>query len=84
MSISGFKISSGVANYGSPLDNGTFYATSGSIMQIYTAVIERCPQTHLFVGFVPGFSGAHAQGEVLGEVNRNLREVISMLLEERR
>lgn len=51
-------------------------------MQVYTAVIERCPQTHLFVGFVPGFPGAHAQGETLGEINHNLREVISMLLEE--
>ena len=51
-------------------------------MQSYTAIIERCPQTRLFVGFVPGFPGAHAQGETLDEVNRNLREVISMLLEE--
>lgn len=51
-------------------------------MKIYSAVIERCPQTHLFVGFVPGFPGAHAQGETLDEVNRNLQEVISMLLED--
>jgi predicted RNase H-like HicB family nuclease len=51
-------------------------------MQVYTAVIERCPQMRLFAGSVPGFSGAHAQGEALDEVNRNLREVISMLLEE--
>ena len=50
-------------------------------MQSYTAIIERCPQTRLFVSFVPGFPGAHAQGETLDEVNRNLREVISMLLE---
>lgn len=34
-------------------------------MRVYSAVIERCPQTGLFVGFVPGFIGAHSQGETL-------------------
>ena len=42
-------------------------------MKVYSAVIERCPQTGLFVGFVPGFPGAHTQGETLDEVNHNLR-----------
>lgn len=51
-------------------------------MKIYSAVIERCPETGLFVGFVPGFPGAHSQGETLDELNRNLQEVISMLLED--
>jgi predicted RNase H-like HicB family nuclease len=51
-------------------------------MRTYTAVIERCPQTGLFVGFVPGFPGAHSQGETLDELNANLREVIAMLLED--
>jgi len=51
-------------------------------MKIYSAVIERCPQTDLFVGFVPGFPGAHSQGETLDEVNHNLHEVIAMLLED--
>jgi predicted RNase H-like HicB family nuclease len=51
-------------------------------MRTYTAVIERCPQTGLFVGFVPGFPGAHSQGETLDELNTNLREVIAMLLED--
>lgn len=51
-------------------------------MKVYSAVIERCPQTGLFVGFVPGFSGAHSQGETLDEVNRNLHDVIEMLLED--
>jgi predicted RNase H-like HicB family nuclease len=51
-------------------------------MRIYSAVIERCPQTGLFVGFVPGFPGAHSQGESLDELNRNLQEVIAMLLED--
>ena len=51
-------------------------------MKTYSAVIERCPQTRLFVGFVPGFPGAHSQGETLDELNQNLQEVISLLLED--
>ncbi|NDU88400.1 MAG: type II toxin-antitoxin system HicB family antitoxin [Ferrovum sp.] len=51
-------------------------------MKVYPAVIERCPKTGLFVGFVPGFPGAHSQGGTLDEVNRNLHDVIAMLLED--
>jgi predicted RNase H-like HicB family nuclease len=51
-------------------------------MKAYTAVIERCPATGLYVGFVPGFAGAHSQGETLDELQANLREVIEMLLED--
>jgi predicted RNase H-like HicB family nuclease len=51
-------------------------------MRVYSSVIERCPQTGLFVGFVPGFPGAHSQGETLDELNRNLHDVIEMLLED--
>jgi predicted RNase H-like HicB family nuclease len=47
-----------------------------------TAVVEKCPETGLFVGFVPGFPGAHTQGESLDELQVNLREVVSMLLED--
>jgi predicted RNase H-like HicB family nuclease len=36
----------------------------------------------LFVGYVPGFPGAHSQGETLDELQRNLEEVIGMLVEE--
>ncbi len=48
----------------------------------FTAVVERCTETNLFVGYVPGFPGAHSQGETLDELNGNLREVIEMLLED--
>jgi predicted RNase H-like HicB family nuclease len=51
-------------------------------MKMYTAVVERCPDTGMYVGYVPGFSGAHTQAESLDELNTNLREVIGMLLEE--
>ena len=51
-------------------------------MKTYTAVVERDTETGLFVGYVPGFSGAHSQGATLDELNENLREVVSMLLED--
>jgi predicted RNase H-like HicB family nuclease len=51
-------------------------------MKTYTAVIERCSQTRLYVAYIPGFPGAHAQGETLDELRDNLREVVAMLLED--
>jgi predicted RNase H-like HicB family nuclease len=51
-------------------------------MDTYTAVIERCRDTGLYVGYVPGFPGAHSQGETLDELNANLREVVALLLED--
>lgn len=51
-------------------------------MKAYTAIIERCTDTGLYVGYVPGFAGAHSQGETLDELHGNLREVIEMLLED--
>ena len=51
-------------------------------MHVFTAVVEKCSDTGLFVGFVPGFPGAHTQGETLDELHLNLKEVISMLLED--
>lgn len=52
------------------------------IMRAFTAVIERDPGTGLLVGYVPGFPGAHSQGSSMEELQRNLREVITMLLED--
>ncbi len=51
-------------------------------MRTYTAVIERDSETGLYVGFVPGFPGAHSQGGSLDELQANLKEVIAMLLED--
>ena len=51
-------------------------------MKSYTAIVERCPQTGLYVGYVPGWPGAHTQAETLSELERNLQEVIGMLLED--
>ena len=49
-------------------------------MQTYTAIVERCPDTGLYVGYVPGFPGAHSQGETLEELNCNLKEGIALIL----
>ena len=51
-------------------------------MHAYTAVIERCPDTHLYGGDVPRFPGAHSQAETLYELHANLQEVIAMLLDD--
>lgn len=51
-------------------------------MRTFTAIVERDPETRLFVGYVPGFAGAHSQGASLDELHENLREVISMLMED--
>ena len=51
-------------------------------MRGYAAIIQRCPDTGLYVGHVPGFPGAHSQGETLEELDRNLLEVIEMLLQD--
>jgi predicted RNase H-like HicB family nuclease len=51
-------------------------------MRTFNVVIERDPDTGLFVGHVPGWPGAHSQGESLDELQTNLQEVVRMLLED--
>lgn len=53
-----------------------------SSMSSFAAVIERDQETGLFVGYIPGWAGAHSQGETLDELRVNLREVVDMLLED--
>jgi len=47
----------------------------------FTAVIHRCPETQLYLAYVPGFPGAYSQAESLDELSANLRDVIELLLE---
>ena len=51
-------------------------------MPTHTAVIEHCAGTGLYVGYVPGFPGAHSQAETLDELHENLKEVIDLLRED--
>lgn len=49
-------------------------------MRTYTAVVERDPDTGTYVGYIPGWPGAHTQAESLDELQANLREVVELLL----
>lgn len=51
-------------------------------MKTFSVVVERDPDTGLYVGYVPGWPGAHSQGASLDELQKNLREVVEMLLED--
>lgn len=51
-------------------------------MRNYTAIVEKCPQTGLYVGYIPNFPGAHSQAQTLDELYSNLRVVVEMLLED--
>lgn len=51
-------------------------------MQSYTAIIEKCPDTGFFVGYIPGLPGAHSQAATLDELTENLQEVVAMLSED--
>lgn len=51
------------------------------MMRTFNVVVERDSDTGLYVGYVPGWSGAHSQGGSLDELRKNLIEVVEMLLE---
>jgi predicted RNase H-like HicB family nuclease len=51
-------------------------------MKTFDYVIEHCKDTGLYVGYIPGFAGAHSQGETLDELKDNMQEVVEMLLED--
>lgn len=51
-------------------------------MRTFNVVVERDPDTGVYVGSVPGWPGAHSQAESLDELGANLHEVIQMLLED--
>ncbi len=48
----------------------------------YTAVFERDQQTGEYIGYVPGWPGAHSQAPSIEELRVHLTEVIAMLLED--
>lgn len=51
-------------------------------MSSFSMVVEKDPDTGLYVGYVPGWPGAHSQGGSLDELESNLLEVAQMLLED--
>ena len=51
-------------------------------MRSFNYIVEKCADTGLYVGYVPGFPGAHSQGDSLEELRANMKEVVEMLLED--
>ena len=51
-------------------------------MRSFDYIVERDTDTGLLVGSIPGWPGAHTQGADIEEVERNLQEVVQMLLED--
>jgi len=51
-------------------------------MNTFVAYIEFDPETKLYVGIVPGIPGAHTQAGSLDELQDNLKEVLSLCMEE--
>ena len=51
-------------------------------MRTFNIVVERDPDTSLYVGYVPGWPGAHSQGATNEELKLNLQEVVEMLLQD--
>ena len=50
--------------------------------RILTAYVERDLETGLYVATIPGLPGGHTQAASLDELQDNLREVTSLILEE--
>ncbi|HEY9869916.1 MAG TPA: type II toxin-antitoxin system HicB family antitoxin [Candidatus Obscuribacterales bacterium] len=51
-------------------------------MKTFTAYIQWDAESQLYVGIVPGIPGAHTQAATLDELQRNLKEVLELCLEE--
>lgn len=51
------------------------------VERTFTAVVHRCPESRMYLAFVPGFPGAYSQAESLIELFANLRDVMLLLLE---
>lgn len=48
----------------------------------FIAQVERDKETGLYIGIIPNLRGAHTQAASLDELNVNLKEVITLCIEE--
>ncbi len=46
--------------------------------KVFPVIIEKCKETGLLVGNVPGIPGAHTQAETLEELQQNIKEVLEL------
>lgn len=51
-------------------------------MRTFHAIVERDREAGLLVGSIPGWPGAHSQGATPADLEENLREVVTMLIED--
>jgi predicted RNase H-like HicB family nuclease len=72
-----------------PLPSLAWFVTTGENVQTtprevktFTAYVEWDPESQLYVGIVPGISGAHTQAATLDELRQNLKEVLELCFEE--
>ena len=49
---------------------------------IFTSYIEYDAESNLYIGMVPSIPGAHTQGKTLDEVQQNLKEAVTLCLQE--
>ena len=50
-------------------------------MRNFRLIVERCPETGLYVGYVPDLPGVHSQANTVDELNHNMLEVIELFIE---
>ncbi len=48
----------------------------------FIAQVERDNETKMYIGRIPNLPGVHTQAATLDELNENLKEVITLCLEE--
>jgi predicted RNase H-like HicB family nuclease len=48
----------------------------------FVAQVQRDMETGMYIGIIPNVPGAHTQASSLDELNANLKEVITLCLEE--
>ena len=50
--------------------------------RLYTAYIEKDIESGIYIGYVPGITGAHTCADTIDELQGKLKEVIALCLEE--
>ena len=51
-------------------------------VRTFTAVVERCPDSGVHFGYIPGLADARTQGETPDELNANLVKTVLHIFEE--
>lgn len=52
-------------------------------MSNYFYIVEKCLDTNMYVGYVPNIRGAHSQSETLEGLQKNMKDVISLVKDDK-